>query len=52
MSATFAPVVHRVPMTSLDNAMDEAVAAVHSPLLTSIYKNENPRPQVTAMLAE
>lgn len=33
-------------------AMDEAVAAVHSPLLTSIYKNENPRPQVTAMLAE
>ncbi len=24
LSATFAPVVHRVPMTSLDNAMDEA----------------------------
>ena len=24
LSATFAPVIHRVPMTSLDNAMDEA----------------------------
>jgi DNA ligase (NAD+) len=27
LSATFAPVVHRVPMTSLDNAMDEAELA-------------------------
>jgi DNA ligase (NAD+) len=28
LSATFAPVVHRVPMTSLDNAMDEAELAL------------------------
>ncbi|MGZ4806271.1 MAG: NAD-dependent DNA ligase LigA [Ilumatobacteraceae bacterium] len=27
LSATFAPVIHRVPMTSLDNAMDEAELA-------------------------
>ncbi|HEX2784298.1 MAG TPA: NAD-dependent DNA ligase LigA [Ilumatobacteraceae bacterium] len=27
LSATFAPVVHRVPMTSLDNAMDESELA-------------------------
>ena len=27
VSATFAPVVHRVPMTSLDNAMDGAELA-------------------------
>lgn len=34
------------------NSMDEAVATVHSPLVTAIYKNENAKPQVTAMLAE
>ncbi len=28
LSATFAPVVHRVPMTSLDNAMDESELAL------------------------
>ncbi len=28
LSATFAPVIHRVPMTSLDNAMDEAELAL------------------------
>src|SRR5664279_937129 len=27
LSATFAPVIHRVPMTSLDNAMDETELA-------------------------
>ena len=34
------------------HTMDDAVTAVHSPMLTQIYNGEHAKPQVTAMLAE
>jgi len=34
------------------HTMDEAVTAVHSPMLTQIYNGAHAKPQVTAMLAE